>query len=133
MEAKALWLQAQDHHLDRAPGKFSVYGSRGDGERRLLLRSRSMPRWDFMGWASWPLREASAFTHFQIVIYENCGNPEMLTLQRLWFEPAASGSLAQDDGGAVSSPWQISGPERAADVPDHSEREENPEYAATDD
>lgn len=96
LEAKALWLQAQDHHLDRAPGKFSVYGCRDDGERRLVLRSRSTPRWDFMGWASWPLREASAFTHFQIVIDENCGNPELLTLQRLWFEPAASGCCSPD-------------------------------------
>jgi len=103
LKAKTLWLQAQDHHLDRAPCGFSVYGFRGDGERLLLLRSRSRPRWDFMGWASWRLSEADALTDFEIVIEENCGNPELLTLQRLWFEPAAPGSHTEADAVAASS------------------------------
>lgn len=103
LKADALWLQAQDHHLDRAPCRFSVYGCRGDGERLLLLRSRNRPHWDFTGWASWRLREADALTQFEIVIEENCGNPELLTLQRLWFEPAAPGSCTEAHALAASS------------------------------
>lgn len=87
---KALWLQAQDRHLDRAPSKFSVYG-RNDGQaRHLLLKSDRKPRWDVAGWASWRFAEAGAYQHFEIVIEANCGDPQFLTLQRLWFEPAAA-------------------------------------------
>jgi hypothetical protein len=85
---KALWLQAQDHHFDRAPCKFSVYGCNSAGERHLLLQSLNKPSWDFTGWASWRFRDTNAYARFEIVIEDNCGNPELLTLQRLWFEPA---------------------------------------------
>jgi GSCFA family protein len=127
LKAKALWLQAQDHHLDRAPCKFSVYGCRSDNERHLLLRSRSKPRWDFMGWASWHLREARAFARFEIVIEENCGNPELLTLQRLWFEPAPCSVSIEDEIPAAASVARLSGPDPATG-PQH---ERNTEYADT--
>jgi hypothetical protein len=129
LKAKALWLQAQDHHLDRAPCKFSVYGCRGDNERRLLLRSRTRPRWDFMGWASWHLREAQAFARFEIVIEENCGNPELLTLQRLWFEPAPCSVSANGEILAAAPLRWISSPDASAAA--DPQREQNTEYAGT--
>lgn len=92
LTAKALWLQAQDRHFDRAPCTFSVYGYNGDNDRHLLLQSRDKPSWDSTGWASWRFHETNAFTRFEIVIEENCGDPELLTLQRLWLEPASAGA-----------------------------------------
>ena len=92
LTAKGLWLQAQDRHFDRAPCKFSVYGCNGDKDRHLLLQSLDKPSWDSTGWASWSFHETNAFTRFEIVIEENCGDPELLTLQRLWLEPASAGA-----------------------------------------
>jgi hypothetical protein len=75
LKPKALWLQAQDHHFDRAPQKFSVYGCSGNGKPQLLLRSRSKPSWDFTGWACWRFRETSTYTQFEIVIDEKLREP----------------------------------------------------------
>jgi hypothetical protein len=130
LKPKALWLQAQDHHVDRAPQKFSVYGCSGNGERQLLLRSRSKPSWDFTGWACWRFRQTNTYTQFEIVIDENCGNPELLTLQRLWFEPDSSSRTGENanDPGASSSGPRASRAE-IAPATDDRERQQNPEYA----
>jgi hypothetical protein len=80
-----------------------------------------------MGWASWHLREARAFARFEIVIEENCGNPELLTLQRLWFEPAPCSVSIEDEIPAAASVARLSGPDPATG-PQH---ERNTEYADT--
>jgi len=131
---KALWLQAQDHHFDRAPCTFSVYGCNGGDERHLLLQSRDKPSWDFTGWASWRLPETNACTQFEIVIEENCGNPELLTLQRLWFEPGSPGATLR----VVKMPARLSPAPRTVSRDTHSdaasevEEERETEYAGDD-
>jgi hypothetical protein len=131
LKPKALWLQAQDHHFDRAPRKFSLYGCNGDNERRLLLQSRSKPSWDFTGWASWRLRDTEAYARYEIVIQENCGNPELLTLQRLWFEPDPSSgkSTILTLPAAASSGRRTPGPDIVSGSADDPEKQRQAEYA----
>ena len=73
--------------------------------------------------------EVGRHARFEIVIEENCGNPELLTLQRLWFEPAPCSASTNDEILAAAPLRWISGPD--ASVAADPQREQNTEYAGT--
>lgn len=92
----ALWLQNQAPNLgDRAPGKFILKGLQESGEWVVLVECDCNPTWGPTGWASWPIDGATPCAAYILVIAANCGHPELLTLRRLWLEPAQEADLLQ--------------------------------------
>jgi hypothetical protein len=86
MRCVRLWLQCQDRHPERAPTVFTLFA----GEKGVVREqsARITHRWTSGGeWASFAIAFEESWPDFQLGILEN-GFPQLLTLQRLWLEPA---------------------------------------------
>lgn len=87
LDCVALWLQAQNRHRERAPGGFHLVGCRGSGDWEVLLSVATADWLAGNGWLSWRIDRTGPWRTFRLVITANAGDPNYLTLQRVWFEP----------------------------------------------
>lgn len=88
LQCVAIWLQAQSRNPDRAPTAFVLEGDRGDGTWPELLRVTAVQWQDGDQWQGWPLATDRPYKQFRLSILG--GDTTLLTLQRVWFQPALS-------------------------------------------
>lgn len=86
LPARRLFLQAQDGHVDRAPGRIELEAM-VDGTWTRILSVRDIV-WRFGGeWQGWPIETPVAAAAYRLTILSNSGDPTLLTLQNLYLSP----------------------------------------------
>jgi hypothetical protein len=85
-----LFLQSQDRHPERSPGRFRLEVWHSDGWQPVLEVAQCHWRSGGGQWQVWPLARPLAARRFRLVVLGNAGDPGLVTLQNLYLEPATA-------------------------------------------
>jgi GSCFA family protein len=81
-----LFLQNQDGHPERSPTALKLDAHVGD--EWLTILNISGAQWHYGGeWLAWPVERTVDSSEFRLYILANNGDPNLLTVQNLYFSP----------------------------------------------
>lgn len=114
LDCAAFWMQAQPDHFDRAPRCFQLAASRDGSVWEPILTVPDAAWTDPTGWQSWNIERPGPWRVFRLAIVSNAGDPQFLTVRRVWFEPRLGDQEVRSRRGAFSGAAVGSGSGRFA-------------------